>query len=389
MERLTLHIPAENELEYHRHLISDEKTMSYNQGYGDNVNGCYYQTIDQVREWYKNWNNGTDNYYAYIIRNDDNVPVGEVDIHYSNCCKKYIIGVVIEYNYRGNGYSIEALRLLADHAFNKMKLNAIYDYFSSERKTAEHAFLKVGFVRINDELVELTKDRYEINKISEKESTNISITDYLKAPCKLLSIPFWKAKNLIPPNNILILHNDIFSEKLLDEYNDITYFRIIHTLNDVQEPAIPTGFTIKTLNSTDVAEVLTNHINQCYDDINVTSDYITGLMKQSVHCQDLWIGIYNDLTSEITASGIAEFDAETKEGSLEWIQTSPDYRNKGFGQAVVNELLIRLRKKALFVTVSGKINNKTHPEAMYRICGFVGNDIWHILTKKEIKNAKV
>lgn len=160
MNRLALHIPAEQELAYRHHLISDEETMAYNHGYGDNGGCCYHQTMEQVRKWYKNWNNGTDNFYAYIVRTDDTVPVGEIDLHYSNTCKKYIVGVVIEAKYRGFGYSVEALRLLADHAFDEMNLDAIYDDFPAERKAAEHAFSKVGFVRISDELVELTKERY-------------------------------------------------------------------------------------------------------------------------------------------------------------------------------------------------------------------------------------
>ena len=39
MNRLKLHIPTENELEYRRRLISYEDTMAYNMGYGDN-GGC-------------------------------------------------------------------------------------------------------------------------------------------------------------------------------------------------------------------------------------------------------------------------------------------------------------------------------------------------------------
>ena len=35
-----------------------------------------------------------------------------------------------------------------------------------------------------------------------------------------------------------------------------------------------------------------------------------------------------------------------------------------------------------FATVSGKVDNETNPEALYRKCGFVGNDVWHILHKK-------
>jgi len=38
--------------------------------------------------------------------------------------------------------------------------------------------------------------------------------------------------------------------------------------------------------------------------------------------------------------------------------------------------------KANFVTVSGEVDNSTNPEALYRKCGFIGDDIWHIMTKK-------
>ncbi len=103
MNKIKLHIPKENELEYRRYLISDEGTMSYNVGYGDDGTGCYYQSIKQVCDWYKNWNNGTDNFYAYIIRKEDNAPIGEVDIHWSGYCKRHIIGIVIEAKYRGGG----------------------------------------------------------------------------------------------------------------------------------------------------------------------------------------------------------------------------------------------------------------------------------------------
>ena len=51
-------------------------------------------------------------------------------------------------------------------------------------------------------------------------------------------------------------------------------------------------------------------------------------------------------------------------------------------QLLVNELLTRLQGKADFVTVSGKVDNVTKPEMLYRKCGFKGDDIWHILTKK-------
>ena len=64
---------------------------------------------------------------------------------------------------------------------------------------------------------------------------------------------------------------------------------------------------------------------------------------------------------------------------LEWIQVLPQYRGKKIGQLIVTELLFRMKDVADFATVSGKVDNETNPEALYRKCGFVGNDLWHIL----------
>ena len=46
MNRLKLHIPSENELEYRLYLIADEDTMGYNKGYGDNGGCTYRQTAE-------------------------------------------------------------------------------------------------------------------------------------------------------------------------------------------------------------------------------------------------------------------------------------------------------------------------------------------------------
>lgn len=48
---------------------------------------------------------------------------------------------------------------------------------------------------------------------------------------------------------------------------------------------------------------------------------------------------------------------------------------------IVDFLLTQMQDKAKFATVSGKVNNATNPEKLYRKCGFIGNDIWHILIK--------
>ena len=45
----------------------------------------------------------------------------------------------------------------------------------------------------------------------------------------------------------------------------------------------------------------------------------------------------------------------------------------------VEELLIRLVKRADFVTVSGRMNNPNNPYALYLNCGFETPVIWHVV----------
>lgn len=79
----------------------------------------------------------------------------------------------------------------------------------------------------------------------------------------------------------------------------------------------------------------------------------------------------------------ADFDGEAREGVLEWIQVLPQYRGRKIGRLIVGELLCRMVGKADFATVSGKVNNASKPEILYRKCGFTGNDVWHILCGKD------
>ena len=104
--------------------------------------------------------------------------------------------------------------------------------------------------------------------------------------------------------------------------------------------------------------------------------------KTPVFCPDLWV-LLKDKSGNYVGCGIADYDEEAGEMILEWIQVIPSCRGRGYGQYIVNELLSRARGQAKFATVSGKVNNTTRPEKMYRKCGFTGNDVWHILSKKD------
>ena len=96
----------------------------------------------------------------------------------------------------------------------------------------------------------------------------------------------------------------------------------------------------------------------------------------------MWICLYDVRNARIVATGIAEYDDTAKEGSLDWIQVSEEYRSQGFGKVIVCELLNRLLGKADFVTVAGRVDNQTKPELLYRQCGFRDKAIWHVLKRK-------
>ena len=116
--------------------------------------------------------------------------------------------------------------------------------------------------------------------------------------------------------------------------------------------------------------------------IKNNKDLIKSYTKTPVYNAELWVMVKEKASSEYVGCGIADFDTETKELILEWIQVLPQYRGKKIGQLIVTELLLRMKYVANFATVSGKVDNTTSPEALYRKCGFTGNDVWHILHKK-------
>ncbi len=141
--------------------------MSYNKGCDkfDGYNtetGCIEFNESKWEEWFLKWvNNDDKRYYAYIIRLDENIPVGDVALYYDDNEKGYCISIVIEYKYRGYGYSKEALELLLEVAFNELNAEKVFDNFPKERKSAEKLFNNLGFKRVSDEIVELLKVDYE------------------------------------------------------------------------------------------------------------------------------------------------------------------------------------------------------------------------------------
>ena len=207
----------------------------------------------------------------------------------------------------------------------------------------------------------------------------IELNEYLHNPCGTSSIPYWKSQSITVPSDMKILHaDDLHPSEWLD-YSDEPYFRLSHNLKKLSAPVLGEGYLLCDASLADFAA----HINFCYDAIDVNESQLQKYILRPVYDAALWIAVRERQTGEIVATGIGELDREVGEGVLEWIQVSEGYRGRGLGSFVVMELLRRMQGRARFATVSGQCNNPSNPEGLYRKCGFTGNDVWHILRRKE------
>lgn len=171
MNRLYLKVPRLEEMSYRQSLLSNPETMSYNKGYDipiknyNKENGCIDFSEHKWKSWFNSWiNNEPLKYYAYIIRKEDDSPIGEVNLYYNEKKKWYDMGIVIEAKFRGLGYSVEALNLLVKYAFEKLDVDVLHNYFESHRETSKKTHEAAGFkvVKIQNEIYHyiITKEDY-------------------------------------------------------------------------------------------------------------------------------------------------------------------------------------------------------------------------------------
>lgn len=174
-----------------------------------------------------------------------------------------------------------------------------------------------------------------------------------------------------------IVHDSMLSPQYLQAYQDETYFRLFHDLHHIA-PAACKGYQLVTATERDFGTIAWI-INQSYTDLQVSQPTVEEWTQTPAYNKDLWVMVSDKSTGMCVGCGIADYDSEAREMALEWIQVLPAERNKKIGQCIVNELLNRAKLYAKFATVSGKTDNHTNPERLYRKSGFTGNDIWHVM----------
>ena len=201
----------------------------------------------------------------------------------------------------------------------------------------------------------------------------MDIKEYIQNPCGLLSIPYCMEKTMIIPDSVKIIHNSNWTGQYADYQR---FFRVKHRLNDLA----PIDFDYDIISIDHQAKQLCEMINASYkhEHIAISEKEILQWKEHETFREDLCIYISaND--GIMAASGIAEYDETCREGFIEWVQVLPEFRKRGLGKKIVFVLLSRLKSLgAEFVTVSGNLDNVFNPLALYRKCGFEGDDIWYV-----------
>jgi hypothetical protein len=144
--------------------------------------------------------------------------------------------------------------------------------------------------------------------------------EYLVNPCAKLSIPYWKHLLFKQPSNIDIFHESDYREDNL--YNHVEkYFRLIHYL----ESSVKPHQSISEINIAQDRKDLILQINHSNinEKITISKDDIERWMKHPTYDKSLWVKVV--IERHFIASGIAEFDENTKEGIIEWVQVLPEY----------------------------------------------------------------
>jgi GNAT superfamily N-acetyltransferase len=158
------------------------------------------------------------------------------------------------------------------------------------------------------------------------------------------------------------------------------YFRLLHR-GSPPETACPQGYHYADADLIVEADAIAALIRACYPGSEMTAEEVQSWAGHPVYDPALWVWVREAATNQPVGLGIAEFDPDIPEASLEWIQVHPNAQGKGLGKAIVAELLRRVAGQTAITTVSGQVDNLTQPERLYRRSGFTGSDIWWLLIK--------
>lgn len=104
-------------------------------------------TIEGLREYIDFYNKSKDGMLLGIFSKKSSKHIGNITLHQIDWKNRHAeIGILIgDKKSRGKGYATEAVRLVADHAFNKVNLRKLYTGMVKGNEASKRAFEKAGF----------------------------------------------------------------------------------------------------------------------------------------------------------------------------------------------------------------------------------------------------
>jgi diamine N-acetyltransferase len=131
--------------------------------------------VDKILEWennHKNWRvsntlvpfskelitqyvNSSQDIYSvkqvrFIITTKDNLaPIGSIDLfEFDPKHQRAGVGILIEKEFRGKGYALEALSLLDDYALNVVGIRNLFCNILEDNESSQSLFEKAGYVQV-------------------------------------------------------------------------------------------------------------------------------------------------------------------------------------------------------------------------------------------------
>lgn len=120
--------------------INDQETTLYM------GSGRFPQTAGSLKEYIDSFRDKNGMLLGIFV-NKDKTHIGNITLQHIDWINRFAeIGILIgNEKYRGKGYSKEAIRLVAEHAFNKLNLRKVYAGMIEGNEISKKAFESVGF----------------------------------------------------------------------------------------------------------------------------------------------------------------------------------------------------------------------------------------------------
>ena len=100
---------------------------------------------NKIKKYLKDIIDSEDNYF-YLIKNEKKIPVGTIKLsHIDWYSRNGDIGIMIDEDFRGNGYAAMAIRQICDLSFDKLGLHKLTGGFMNSNIPMKRAFLKNKF----------------------------------------------------------------------------------------------------------------------------------------------------------------------------------------------------------------------------------------------------